>query len=147
MLTRARPGLDHLAMHRPEVATYRGFRLESPAFETARLLPERYTSDGLGVSPALEWKGAPEQTSSLALIMADADSPSREPLVHAIAWVIGRSHGGIREGALNPSSDWALPTLGRNSYLRPRYLAPDPPPGHGPHRYVFQLFALDCSLH
>jgi len=33
-------------------------------------------------------------------------------------------------------------SLGRNSYLRQAWLPPDPPPGHGIHRYAFQLFAL-----
>jgi phosphatidylethanolamine-binding protein (PEBP) family uncharacterized protein len=33
--------------------------------------------------------------------------------------------------------------MGRNSYLTTRYLPPDPPRGHGAHRYVFQVFALD----
>ena len=33
-------------------------------------------------------------------------------------------------------------TLGRNSYLQHGWLPPDPPPGHGKHRYAFQVFAL-----
>ena len=33
--------------------------------------------------------------------------------------------------------------MGRNSYLHAGWLPPDPPRGHGPHRYAFQLFALD----
>jgi phosphatidylethanolamine-binding protein (PEBP) family uncharacterized protein len=36
--------------------------------------------------------------------------------------------------------------LGKNSFLCSEYLPPDPPPGHGEHRYVFQLFALDHAL-
>ena len=32
--------------------------------------------------------------------------------------------------------------LGRNSFLRVGWLPPDPPTGHGEHRYAFQLFAL-----
>ena len=35
--------------------------------------------------------------------------------------------------------------MGRNSYLRPSWLPPDPPPGHGPHRYAFEVFALDTA--
>jgi phosphatidylethanolamine-binding protein (PEBP) family uncharacterized protein len=33
--------------------------------------------------------------------------------------------------------------MGRNSFLQMAYLPPDPPPGHGVHRYTFQIFALD----
>ena len=33
--------------------------------------------------------------------------------------------------------------LGKSSYLKAAYLPPDPPTGHGPHRYCFQIFALD----
>ena len=32
--------------------------------------------------------------------------------------------------------------LGKNSFLKSEWLPPDPPPGHGQHRYVFQIFAL-----
>jgi phosphatidylethanolamine-binding protein (PEBP) family uncharacterized protein len=35
---------------------------------------------------------------------------------------------------------------GHNSYFTHRYLPPDPPPGHGPHRYAFQIFALSEYL-
>lgn len=32
--------------------------------------------------------------------------------------------------------------MGRNSYMQARWIPPDPPPGHGPHRYAFQVFAV-----
>ena len=35
-----------------------------------------------------------------------------------------------------------LVRMGLNSFLRAQWLPPDPPPGHGVHRYVFQVFAL-----
>jgi len=34
--------------------------------------------------------------------------------------------------------------LGRHSMLGTGWLPPDPPPGHGVHRYAFQVFALDA---
>ena len=33
--------------------------------------------------------------------------------------------------------------VGRNSYFFEGWLPPDPPTGHGEHRYAFQVFALD----
>lgn len=37
--------------------------------------------------------------------------------------------------------------MGRNSYLSRNYLPPDPPSGHGLHRYAFEVFALDAPTH
>ncbi len=36
--------------------------------------------------------------------------------------------------------------VGKNSFLKTGYLPPDPPTGHGPHRYLFQLYALNRRL-
>jgi phosphatidylethanolamine-binding protein (PEBP) family uncharacterized protein len=38
------------------------------------------------------------------------------------------------------------PLIGKNSFMKIGWLPPDPPRGHGPHRYAFQLFALDKIL-
>jgi phosphatidylethanolamine-binding protein (PEBP) family uncharacterized protein len=37
------------------------------------------------------------------------------------------------------------PAEGRNDFGVAGYRGPCPPPGHGPHRYVFRLFALDAE--
>jgi hypothetical protein len=36
--------------------------------------------------------------------------------------------------------------MGRDSLLTVGYLPPDPPSGHGMHRYAFEIFALDSTL-
>ena len=53
--------------------------------------------------------------------------------------------------ALLPSSSLcvlSLPpplcSLGKNSFFGSGWLPPDPPKGHGTHRYCFQVFALDA---
>jgi Raf kinase inhibitor-like YbhB/YbcL family protein len=115
--------------------------VSSLAFADHALLPARFTADGDGVSPPLQWRGVPESATSLALIVEDADSPTPEPLVHAIAVNIDPRSNDLGEGELREIDESAL-NLGRNSYLREAWLPPDPPPGHGVHRYAFQLFAL-----
>jgi Raf kinase inhibitor-like YbhB/YbcL family protein len=35
---------------------------------------------------------------------------------------------------------------GQNGFGRSGYGGPCPPPGHGPHRYFFRLYALDTEL-
>jgi Raf kinase inhibitor-like YbhB/YbcL family protein len=118
--------------------------LTSPAFVDHASIPPQYTADGEGLSPEIDWNGVPPSTTSLALIVEDADSPTPAPLVHAIAVDIDPKRKLLQEGELQETDqgrNTAL-SLGRNSYLRQAWLPPDPPPGHGVHRYAFQLFAL-----
>lgn len=117
--------------------------LTSLAFADHAPLPARYTADGEGLSPSLQWTGVPAGAASLALLVEDADSPTPSPLVHAIVVGLPPGDGALAEGAM-PSADNEGTGLhvGRNSYLQAAWLPPDPPPGHGVHRYAFQLYAL-----
>lgn len=118
----------------------------SPAFIDGGTLPERFTADGPGVSPPLEWRGAPLTSRELVLLVEDPDAPMPRPLVHAIAWKLHGASGSIAEGALSTAGQQPHAPLGRNSYLTREYLPPDPPPGHGKHHYAFELFALDTPV-
>ncbi|MEW9854122.1 YbhB/YbcL family Raf kinase inhibitor-like protein [Novosphingobium sp. M1R2S20] len=118
--------------------------LSSPSFANGARLPERFTADGVGVSPPLVWGAVPEGTSSLALIVEDPDAPTPNPLVHAVVWNLPPSERRLAEGAIS-SDGVGGPDgrdVGRNSYFVEGWLPPDPPSGHGSHDYVFQLFAL-----
>jgi Raf kinase inhibitor-like YbhB/YbcL family protein len=117
--------------------------LRSKAFTFNARLPVRFTADGGGISPPLEWDAVPEGTATLVLLVEDADSPTPHPLVHAIVVDLDGAAGSIEEGALDSAdhSGSGLAT-GQNSYLQKAWLPPDPPRGHGEHRYVFQVFAL-----
>ena len=118
--------------------------LTSPAFAHDSRLPPRFTADGEGVSPPLVWSTPPVGTERLVLVVEDADSPTLHPLVHAIVWGLGAEAGQLVEGAIVADGDGTTDgrDVGRNSYLREGWLPPDPPSGHGEHRYAFQLFAI-----
>jgi len=139
-----RAGLDKIAFQAVDLrAGMAALKVASLAFADHAPIPERYTADGAGLSPPLQWIGVPAEASSLVLIVEDADAPTPQPLVHAIVVDLAAEDGALAEGAL-PSKDHEGIGLcvGRNSYLQAAWLAPDPPPGHGVHRYAFQLFAL-----
>ena len=139
-----RAGLDKLLFNRCGLRAGHGtLTLSSLAFVDHGPLPARYTADGEGVSPPLQWQGVPAGAASLVLVVEDADAPTPEPLVHAIAVDLPPGDGGLPEGAIGGEAE-AGPDVheGRNSYLFAGWLPPDPPPGHGEHRYAFQLFAL-----
>jgi phosphatidylethanolamine-binding protein (PEBP) family uncharacterized protein len=163
----------------------------SLAFADHTPIPTRYTADGIGISPPLHWHGVPAAATEVVLIVEDADSPTPQPWVHALAHglpprstpnaddaaeadadiqplstenAVKTGSGALAEGALGgasgsasdgassgaigggdgtraePGRPWV--PMGRNSMLQARWLPPDPPPGHGVHRYVFQVFAL-----
>jgi len=102
-----------------------------------------YTADAEALSPPLQWTGVPTIASSLALLVEDADSPTPHPLVHAIVVDLPPRDDALPEGAIpGPNHEGSRLKVGRNSYLKHAWLPPDPPPGHGLHRYAFQLFAL-----
>lgn len=145
MLQGQRAGLEKILFNRIDLRSgVAKLEVSSLAFADHAPIPERYTADGEGISPPLQWRGVPEAATTLVLIVEDADSPTPEPLVHAIAVDIDPARDGLAEGELHETDrpGDAPVTLGRNSYLKQSWLPPDPPPGHGVHRYAFQLFAL-----
>jgi Raf kinase inhibitor-like YbhB/YbcL family protein len=140
-----RAGMDKTACRVLELRQGAGaIRVSSPAFADEGTLPARCTADGEGISPPLQWSGIPPEADSVVVFVEDADSPTPHPLVHALAFGLPPSDGGLSEGAMGGAGRDGEPAvaMGRNSYLKTRWLPPDPPPGHGAHRYVFQVFAL-----
>lgn len=121
--------------------------LVSDAFDSGAPIPRRHAGDGVGenVSPALAWRNIPRGTVELALVIEDADAPLPRPFVHTIVTAIPPevtrlSEGELVEGAQHPG------VFGKGSFGGRGYRGPTPVPDHGPHRYVFQLFALAAPL-
>jgi Raf kinase inhibitor-like YbhB/YbcL family protein len=114
------------------------FALESSAFQNAQAIPSRHSCEGEGVSPPMRWTNIPEGTRSLALLVDDQDAPGGV-FTHWIGWRLDPGADGLGEGE-------AAPSEGRNDFGTSGYRGPCPPPGHGRHRYVFRLYALDAEL-
>jgi Raf kinase inhibitor-like YbhB/YbcL family protein len=113
--------------------------LTSPDFEEGDAIPQPLTCDGTDTPPELHWSGVPSGVIELALTCEDPDAPGGT-FVHWVAWRIDPSSGRLA------SDDSARLGQGRNGFGDDGYRGPCPPPGHGPHRYQFTLYALDQSL-
>jgi Raf kinase inhibitor-like YbhB/YbcL family protein len=117
-----------------------GFRLTSPAFNDGEPLDPSFTADEEdAVAPPLEWTAPPPDAVELALIVEDPDSPTPEPFCHWLVWGLRAQQGKLLEGETPPR-------VGKNSFRNSEWLLPNPPTGHGPHDYVFQLFAVDSGI-
>lgn len=113
-------------------------RLVSTAFAHEQPIPDKYTCNGAGVNPPLQFLEVPEQAKSLVLIVDDPDAPAGT-WVH---WVIVNMEPqtlGIEEDN-KPSTG----TEGMTSFGTAHYGGPCPP--SGTHRYFFKLYALDTRL-
>ncbi len=146
LLRNRRAGEAGLAWNLPALAGPEALRLSSAAFGDGAPIPVEHAGKrarGGETSPPLSWSPAPEGTAGLLLVMEDVDVPLRNPWVHFAALV----DPGVTElpaGALNGDSVADSVRLLR-SPLGSGYVGPAPIKGHGPHRYVFQLFALPAS--
>jgi len=121
-----------------------GFILTSTVFEEGKRIPTRYTCDGEDLSPPLSWKGIPEGTRSLALVMEDPDAP-RGTFVHWVIYNIPPDLPGLPEGVSRQGKLENGALQGANDLGVIGYRGPCPPPGK-PHRYSFILRALDTKL-
>jgi Raf kinase inhibitor-like YbhB/YbcL family protein len=114
------------------------FSLTSASFKPGTTIPRRHTCEGEDLSPPLAWSEPPAGTRSLALIVDDPDAPVGT-FTHWLAW-------GIDPGARALAESEGAPVEGRNDFGVVGYRGPCPPPGHGRHRYVFRLHALEAEL-
>lgn len=116
------------------------FQISSADIEAEGSIPVEFTCDGRDVSPQIAWSGAPEETRSYAIHCWDEDAPGGA-FVHWLAWNIDAGIREIPQGGL-PSGGMVH---GANDFGRTQYNGPCPPGGDEPHRYRFDLYALDLK--
>jgi len=112
-----------------------GMHLSSPDFEDGKLIPKKFTCDGVNINPTLMVEGIPAGTKSLALIVEDPDAP----LGTWVHWVV------YDIPVVSRIDENSIPgTQGINDFGRNEYDGPCPP--YGTHRYSFKIYALDTEL-
>jgi Raf kinase inhibitor-like YbhB/YbcL family protein len=116
--------------------------VRSPAFENGGIIPARFTADGPGVSPALDFTDVPARARSLALLVTDPDAPLRA-WVHWLLYDLPATARRLPEGVLRAETLPDGSRQGRNDFGRIGWGGPAPPAGED-HRYVFRLVALDA---
>ncbi len=147
-LWRVRAGDRSLACNDPRISSApETMSLTSPAFNENGPMPRLYAGQGVGdnISPPLEWSNVPLGTKELVLIMQDPDAPLPRPVVHLIVIGIPSDLQGVPEGSLKPETNPPF-RFGRGFRGHIGYAGPRPVRGHGPHRYVFQIFAARQQL-
>ena len=113
-------------------------RLRSSAFPDGTTIPRRFTCDGTGLSPPLDWSDAPETTRSFVLLCDDPDAPAGT-WHHWAAYDIPADRAALVEGAAQQGKGFKQAI---NDFQQPGYGGPCPPRGDGIHRYRFRLLAL-----
>jgi Raf kinase inhibitor-like YbhB/YbcL family protein len=147
-LRNRRAGHHTLAWARTELHAPENFVLTSTAFAQGMPIPERHRGRifGPNISPALSWTQPPAPTRELVLIVQDPDVPIGRAASHALTCGIDPSLSGIPENGLSHPSPVDGLRHGKGALGRRGWAGPMPVPSHGPHSYVFQLFALDRQL-
>lgn len=129
----------------PEVPS---FTVTSTDVAEGQTMPKAQVSGIMGaggedVSPQLSWSGFPKDTRSFAVTCFDPDAPTASGFWH---WAVANIPVSVTELATG-AGESSEPTEGavtlRNDAGSHRYIGAGPPPGHGPHRYMFVVHAVD----
>lgn len=135
------------------LAAVPGFAVTSTDLVDGGSIDKRFVADanfgldGDNISPHLAWSGFPDTTKSFAVTCFDPDAPTGSGFWH---WVLIDVPSSVTELATGAASGdlSGLPEGARhvgNDTTSTCWTGPFPPPGHGPHRYVFAVHALSVD--
>ncbi|PYH89495.1 PEBP-like protein [Aspergillus ellipticus CBS 707.79] len=111
-----------------------------------------HTQEGAGYFPALSWPSPTNETQEYLLVSEDPDAPFPESVIHGMYYGIPRVFTGLQHldfEVVDPENEGNLLRGGFRYGLNRRgtvYLPPAAPMGKGPHRYFFELVALNETI-
>ncbi|MFI5881250.1 YbhB/YbcL family Raf kinase inhibitor-like protein [Streptomyces sp. NPDC051554] len=148
LLKNRRAGDAHMAWNLPNLQGPEQLTLTSQDFGDGDGMSLKHCAKQIGgddLSPHLTWAPLPPGTAQLLLVVEDIDVPMAKPAVHCLALINPSAAEHLEPGALaaqhpGPGVRILRSTIGRG------YHGPAPIKGHGPHRYVFELFALSTPV-
>ncbi|MBB3084309.1 YbhB/YbcL family Raf kinase inhibitor-like protein [Geodermatophilus sabuli] len=128
------------------------FELTSTDCADGRPLGRPHVSGVMGAggedrSPQLSWSGFPEGTRSFAVTVFDPDAPTQSGFWH---WAVANIPATVTElpGGAGDQGGGGLPQGAvqlRNDAGFAGYVGAAPPAGHGPHRYLITVHAVDTD--
>lgn len=119
-------------------ATEGAFVLSSPAVKEDGRLPVEFTGDGDGISPPVEWRGAPEGTVGFALIM-DHLAPGNEMKSYWVLWDIPATITSLPKNAEGIGQS-GVGFRGQSGYEPPHSKGP------GEKTYTLHVYALSAPV-
>lgn len=135
----ARSGEEKLVSRKLAAEGATAIDVRSPDFFNGGPLPKWASCDGEGKGPEIRWGELPAATQSLVVVCEDPDAPMPRPFVHHLVY-------GLAPTARSLNASLAGAREGRNGEKKTGFTPAAPPPGHGAHRYYFQVFALARSV-
>jgi len=106
-----------------------------------------FGAGGTDTSPQLSWSGFPSETKSFAVTVYDPDAPTASGFWHWAVFNLPATVTDLPAGAGDGSAS-GFPgdavTLANDAGLK-RFIGAAPPAGHGPHRYIVAVHAVDVE--
>lgn len=121
------------------------FPVSSADVQDGAELSEAQAGDD-AISPQLAWEQLPDGTKSLAVTCFDPDAPTGSGFWH---WAVFNIPANVSEVPTGAGSHDDLGIDGaialRNDAGTRKFAGAAPPAGHGPHRYLFAVHAVDTE--
>jgi Raf kinase inhibitor-like YbhB/YbcL family protein len=137
---------DNISMLLPETANAKvTITVKSSAFADMGMMPDKFSDYFQGVSPEISWANVPNNAKSLVLMMEDPDA-SLKPVTHWIMANIAPNATSLPENVMKGMKMVNGAMQGANVTGKIGYYGPKPPRDDPPHKYHFQIFALDTKL-